>query len=76
MEVCTGPGLMVMTRTPCGMETAAKSLKKQGKCALGGPVDVVGAAASISGDRGDGGYAAGAAAFQIGCEESQEWRWR
>src|SRR5258708_32591654 len=51
------------------MKTAAESLKKQGECAFGGSVNVVGAASAISGDGGDGGQAPSAPAFRIGGEQ-------
>src|SRR5258706_8274422 len=54
------------------MKTAAESLKKQGKCAFGGPVNVVGAASAISGDGGDGGQTSSAPAFKIGGKQGED----
>src|ERR1700693_48820 len=57
---------------PRRMQAAAKSLKEEGKSAFGGPIDVVGAASTISGDGGDGSQASGATAFQLRCEQSED----
>src|SRR5258708_22979576 len=54
------------------MKTAAESLKKQGECAFGGSVNVVGAASAISGDGGHGGQAPTAPAFQIGGKQVED----
>jgi hypothetical protein len=43
------------------MKPAAESPKEKGKAAFGGGVHIVGAPATVSGDRGNGGQTSGAA---------------
>src|SRR5260370_33319399 len=49
-----------------GVEAAAQSLEEEGKRALCGSKDVVGAAAAVSRDGGDGGQASRSALLAVG----------